>query len=74
MFKHLFRRKSVDQILAESERAREGPALRRTLRTIDLVALGIAADPKVTQAAAINLDRVYERAADTLILAGQIRL
>ncbi|NGN95712.1 AAA family ATPase [Nocardioides sp. KC13] len=33
-------------------------------------ALGLAADPKVTQAAAINLDRVYERAADTLILAG----
>ncbi|MFD4325920.1 AAA family ATPase [Nocardioides sp. NPDC058538] len=33
-------------------------------------ALGLAADPKVTQAAAVNLDRVYERAADTLILAG----
>ncbi|WP_406035891.1 AAA family ATPase [Nocardioides sp. NBC_00163] len=33
-------------------------------------ALGLAADPKVAQAAAVNLDRVYERAADTLILAG----
>ncbi|SDK31074.1 regulatory protein, luxR family [Nocardioides sp. YR527] len=33
-------------------------------------ALGLAADPKVAKAAAVNLDRVYERAADTLILAG----
>ncbi|MGH3349736.1 MAG: helix-turn-helix transcriptional regulator [Nocardioides sp.] len=33
-------------------------------------ALGLAADPKIAQAAAVNLDRVYERAADTLILAG----
>ncbi|EGD42379.1 putative LuxR-family regulator [Nocardioidaceae bacterium Broad-1] len=33
-------------------------------------ALGLAADPKVAKAAAVDLDRVYERAADTLILAG----
>ncbi|GGU25580.1 helix-turn-helix transcriptional regulator [Nocardioides albus] len=33
-------------------------------------ALGLAADPKVADAAGVDLDRVYERAADTLILAG----
>ncbi|MEI7054902.1 AAA family ATPase [Nocardioides sp. CCNWLW239] len=33
-------------------------------------ALGLAADPKVAEAAGVDLDRVYERAADTLIMAG----
>ncbi|WP_170225038.1 helix-turn-helix transcriptional regulator [Nocardioides albertanoniae] len=33
-------------------------------------ALGLAADPQIAEAAEVNLDRVYERAADTLIFAG----
>src|SRR5882762_8845294 len=47
MLNELFRRKSVESILKESERGRmdreHGGSLRRTLRTVDLTALGIAA-------------------------------
>src|SRR3989449_2218975 len=47
MLKDLFRRKSVQRILKESERERmeaeHGGSLRRTLRVRDLTAFGIAA-------------------------------
>ena len=47
MLKELFRRKSVEHILRESERGRmegvHGGSLKRTLRTVDLTAFGIAA-------------------------------
>src|SRR6185436_1742318 len=45
--KELFRRKSVERILRESERgkmeAEHGGSLKRTLRAVDLTAFGIAA-------------------------------
>src|SRR5947209_19001922 len=47
MFTSLFRRKSVEHILKESERSRmeseHGGSLKRTLRTVDLAAFGVAA-------------------------------
>ena len=47
MLNELFRRKSVESILKESERGRmdreHGGSLKRTLRTVDLTAFGIAA-------------------------------
>lgn len=47
MLNELFRRKSVESILKESERGRmdreHGGSLKRTLRTVDLAAFGIAA-------------------------------
>lgn len=47
MLNHLFRRKSVERILAQSEASRmeseHGGSLKRTLRAVDLVAFGIAA-------------------------------
>jgi basic amino acid/polyamine antiporter, APA family len=47
MQKRLFRRKSIQRILAESEQGRmeseHGASLKRTLRAVDLVAFGIAA-------------------------------
>ncbi len=47
MLKELFRRKSVERILAESEQGRmqreHGGSLKRTLRAVDLAAFGLAA-------------------------------
>jgi APA family basic amino acid/polyamine antiporter len=47
MLKELFRRKSVERILTESEQGRmqreHGGSLKRTLRSIDLTAFGLAA-------------------------------
>jgi len=47
MLKELFRRKSVERILTESEQGRmqreHGGSLKRTLRTVDLTAFGLAA-------------------------------
>src|SRR2546425_6736391 len=47
MLQQLFRRKSVERILRESERekmeAEHGGSLKRTLRAVDLTAFGIAA-------------------------------
>ena len=47
MLQQLFRRKSVERILRESERekmeAEHGGSLKRTLRAVDLAAFGIAA-------------------------------
>jgi basic amino acid/polyamine antiporter, APA family len=47
MLRELFRKKSVDQIVRDSERAKMGPdaagSLKRTLRLRDLTAFGIAA-------------------------------
>ena len=60
---------SVEAPVAAAEEARNVSGVGEAAHHYEK-ALGLAADPKVAEAAAVNLDRVYERAADTLILAG----